>query len=76
MSEPLVLGIDLGTSAVKVLASAVDVQILAAGSAAFATISEVAGQAEQQPSDWLAALRAAICALDTGLSPRTPDWRR
>ncbi|MBV8853204.1 MAG: hypothetical protein JOY91_07380, partial [Sinobacteraceae bacterium] len=76
MSEPLVLGIDLGTSAVKVLASAADVQILATGSATFATISEVPGQAEQQPSDWLAALRTAICALDTALRPRTPDWRR
>ena len=76
VSESLVLGIDLGTSAVKMLASAADLQILATGSAAFATLSEVPGQAEQDPDDWLSAVRAAICALDAALSGRTPDWRR
>jgi len=55
-----VLGIDLGTSAVKVVAMDAHGRVLSTGSASFPTITEVEGQAEQEPAQWLQALRAAV----------------
>ena len=73
-ADALTLGIDLGTSAVKVLALDGLGQALAAGSADFPTISQEPGQAEQEPAAWLAALERAMAALDRELSPRSPAW--
>ncbi len=73
---PVVLGIDLGTSAVKVVATSADSKVIAAGSAAFPTLTDLSGQAEQEPSDWLQAVRAAIGKLDRNLSTLAPRWRQ
>ncbi len=72
---PLVLGIDLGTSAVKVVACSSDAHVLASGTSPFPTLSEVPNQAEQDPADWLNALRAAAADLDRSLRDREPQWR-
>ena len=71
----LTLGIDLGTSAVKIVALGRDGRVAAGGSGDFATISTMPGQAEQDPADWLAAVAAAMAELDAALKPRLPDWR-
>src|SRR5579872_4205447 len=79
-SAPLVLGIDLGTSAVKVIAMNVDGTVAGVGSASFATIRDVPGQAEQEPTAWVAAVAEAVADLDRALGdpgPRdsSPDWK-
>ena len=74
LDEPLVLGIDLGTSAVQVVA-AVAQGVVAAGSASYPTFSPLAEQAEQNPADWVEALSRAIAHLDRELRPRRPAWR-
>ncbi len=73
--DPMVLGLDLGTSAVKVLAVGRDVQVLATGTAAFPTFSEVPDQAEQDPAEWLRAVGRAVADLDAALRSHRPDWR-
>ncbi len=65
---PVVLGIDLGTSAVKVVAVDGHGEVLGTGTAAFPTHSEVPAQAEQDPADWIAAVAAA--AADLNLPPQ------
>lgn len=82
----LVLGIDLGTSAVKVAAvdggaGAADGgggpivgSVVGEGSAEFATDSTLPHQAEQSPADWLLATREAMSALGEGLRSHRPDW--
>jgi xylulokinase len=61
MSEHhLRLGIDLGTSAVKVVALDENNAVAAMGSAVFPTYAEMPGQAEQDPGDWLAATATAV----------------
>ena len=74
-ASPLTLGVDLGTSAVKVLALGADGTVLASGACEFATVSELPGQAEQDPADWIAALGHACVALDRNLAGHVPDWR-
>ena len=71
----LALGIDLGTSAVKVAVLTAEGAVAGSGSAPFATFSELPGQAEQDPADWLDALGRAIAALGEELTPRVADWR-
>lgn len=68
------LGIDLGTSAVKVVAVDSAGQVAATGEAAFPTRSDLPGQAEQDTEHWLAAVAAATAevgrALGKGWSER------
>jgi sugar (pentulose or hexulose) kinase len=71
----LTLGIDLGTSAVKVMALAADGRVLATGSGSFDTISHELNQAEQDPADWMAAVGHAVVDLDRALAPSAADWR-
>lgn len=71
----LALGIDLGTSAVKVAVLSGEGAVVGSASAAFATFSELPAQAEQDPADWLDALGRAMAALAAELSPRLADWR-
>ncbi len=71
----LALGIDLGTSAVKVAVLDAGGAVVGAGSASFATASERPLQAEQEPSDWLGALGAAMAVLGAELDPRAAGWR-
>jgi xylulokinase len=63
------LGIDLGTSAVKVVALDLAGQVAATGEAAFPTCSDLPGQAEQEPRHWLAATAAAMAAIGRDLGP-------
>ncbi len=71
----LTLGIDLGTSAVKVVALDAQGRVAGAGSGSFATITELPGQAEQMPADWLAALSQAMAALDAQLRTTLGPWQ-
>jgi xylulokinase len=63
----LTLGVDLGTSAIKVVALAPDGAVMGEGAADISTHSEQPLQAEQQPADWLLAVRSAMRALSKGL---------
>lgn len=65
--DGLSLGIDLGTSAVKLAACTSGGTVLASAGADFPTLSEQPGQAEQDPQDWLRALGAAARTLGRAL---------
>ncbi len=54
------LGIDLGTSAVKVVVLDAAGVVAATSEAAYPTYTEIAGQAEQEPEQWLNAAAAAL----------------
>jgi len=70
----LTLGIDLGTSALKLVAMDSGGAVLASGSAGFPTFCEAAGQAEQDPADWLRALSSAAMELGSQLQSRHESW--
>ena len=72
---PLTLGIDLGTSAVKVVVLDGEAGVQAGASASFAEFNDLPGQSVQDPADWLAAAGSAIAAVDRTMQPRAPDWR-
>lgn len=75
-SEPLVLGLDLGTSAVKAVAVGAGSGAAAAtGTAAYPTHSQLPEQAEQDPADWLRAAREAVSDLGRVLESACADWR-
>ncbi len=70
------LGLDLGTSAVKVVALSGEA-LIASASAPFPTDSAAPRQAEQHCADWLTAVREAFAALDADLTAAGHgDWRR
>lgn len=52
MTNSVYLGIDLGTSAVKVLAMSAEGKVLSKGSAEYPTHSPQPGWSEQSPEDW------------------------
>lgn len=58
----LFLGIDLGTSSVKVNVMNDEGRLIGGGRSAYPTYSDEAGMAEQSPSDWLRALHVAASA--------------
>ncbi|MCL5676853.1 MAG: FGGY family carbohydrate kinase, partial [Firmicutes bacterium] len=68
----LLLGIDLGTSAVKVLAVSSDGEILGIGSAGYVLQTPHPGWVEQDPAEWWQAVRSAVrqclAALPAGRS--------
>jgi len=74
-TQRLTLGLDLGTSAVKVVALGSEERVLGEGSMAFGTDSTLPRQAEQQTADWLqaaaGAMRALALELNTGVGA---DW--
>lgn len=72
----LILGIDLGTSAVKVAAVKLgeSAELAAEGSADFPTDTALPNQAEQSPADWLRATRQAMQALGAKLCSLDPAW--
>jgi sugar (pentulose or hexulose) kinase len=74
--EPLVLGVDLGTSAVKIVAVSPAAGVVGAGTAAYPTFSPIPAQAEQDPADWLRALHEAMIDLDRTIASERPAWRR
>ncbi len=62
-ATPLALGLDLGTSALKAALIDATGRVLAQASADIATVSDLPGQAEQDPQAWLAAAAGAVAAL-------------
>ena len=63
-----VLGIDLGTSAIKLVAVSQDGHVLANARESYDTISTAAGQAEQDCQDWLKALSVAAKKIGSRLT--------
>lgn len=57
--DSCVLGIDLGTSALKIVAVSRDGRVVATAREAYPTVSNADGQAEQNPEHWLRALSSA-----------------
>lgn len=71
-TDPLAIGLDLGTSAVKAVLLASDGRLIAEVSAPLAAQQPQPGWSEQQPADWLAAADLAMQALRSRASPQ--DW--
>jgi xylulokinase len=67
-ATPVTLGIDLGTSSVKMVALGVDGALLGEGAASFDTDTRLPLQAEQNPSDWLKAVSSAALALQASVA--------
>lgn len=68
----MLAGIDLGTSSLKVVLTDDAGNVLGAASAAYPTIVEQPGQAEQQPDDWWRALQTALpqALAESGRAPQ------
>ena len=68
MPDPVFLGLDLGTSGVRVVAVAPSGEIIAETTGTYPLLTPQPGWTEQRPSDWLAAshtaLREIVEALD------------
>lgn len=62
LDAPLLLGIDLGTSAVKVSVARVDGTVVGNGTASYPVIRPRPDRAEQEPEDWWTAIREAVAA--------------
>ena len=74
MASRLVLGLDLGTSALKAVVTDVQGEVLASAGWPLTTRSRLPGEAEQEPGQWLEAVRCACGALDA-TAAAGPDWR-
>lgn len=75
--QRLTLGIDLGTSAVKVVAMGLNDEILGQGADGFDTKSTVPQQAEQLTGDWLQAASNAMRAVSSHMKRALgPQWSR
>jgi xylulokinase len=61
--QPVTIGIDLGTSGVKVIALTPDGRTVAASSATYPLLTPQPGWTEQQPADWLEGTKTALRAL-------------
>jgi xylulokinase len=61
-AEPAILGIDLGTSGVKVLVTTPDGDVLGRATAGYPVSVPGSGQAEANPHDWWTATRRAVHA--------------
>jgi xylulokinase len=72
--SPLTLGIDLGTSAVKVELLSAEGLPLATGEGDHPTLGQD-GAAEQRPADWDDALVVALSELAAQARERVGDWR-
>lgn len=69
--SPFFLGIDLGTSSLKVVVLALDPgpQVIGRGKATYPILSPKPGWAEQDPKAWWRALRKALAQALAGLNP-------
>ena len=63
MSEPVFVGLDLGTSSLKGLALSPEGEVLARAQAAYPTARPGHGRAEQDPHDWIEAAVAVVGEL-------------
>lgn len=61
--QPVSIGIDLGTSGVKIIALTPDGQTVASSSATYPLLTPQPGWTEQHPSDWLAGTTQALKTL-------------
>lgn len=66
----LLLGIDLGTSSVKVLLTTTDGPAAGRGTAEYDILIPGPGRAEQEPEAWWGAVRAAVARALAGSDPR------
>jgi xylulokinase len=74
--EPLVLGIDLGTSSIKIVAVGPTGALLGESTSAFETMSALPLQAEQNPEEWLTAASKAMRLMDgILLSAGRREWK-
>ena len=73
MDEPLLLGLDLGTTNAKAAVYDRQGRLVAESSAAYATHYPQPGWAEQRPADWLRALTTACRQLMHQLGPRRQE---
>ena len=64
------IGIDLGTSAVKLLLVDEKGKILARQSRSYPVMYPHSGWSEQNPDDWVSAVKSGITALLSGADPR------
>jgi len=71
VAENLTLGIDFGTSAVKVVALRRDGTVAAQASHAYETFKPSPERAEQDPEEWWQALSGAACAVMAEIDPRS-----
>jgi xylulokinase len=69
MSEPLVIGIDASTTAVKAIAWSPDGQAVATGRAPVAMSSPKPNYYEQDATDWLAAMTTALGGVTAEIDP-------
>ncbi|TGD90391.1 hypothetical protein BayCH28_00540 [Mycolicibacterium sp. CH28] len=70
---PVILGVDLGTSAIKVVAVGQDGSVVAAARCGYPTNRPESHAAEQDPNDWWQALRSAGDEIARKVEPRR--WR-
>lgn len=70
---PVVLGVDLGTSAIKVVAVAEDGTVVASARCGYPTSRPEPEAAEQNPQDWWSALRTAGDRIAAAVRPAR--WR-
>ena len=66
-ASPIVIGLDLGTSALKAVAIDAHYQIVAQAGGSYATTAPQAGWAEQDPADWLAVAQQALAQIHAAL---------
>jgi gluconokinase/xylulokinase len=67
VSDPVFVGLDLGTSALKGVVLSSDRDVLASARASYPTERPASGRAQQDPAQWLAALRDVVAALAAGI---------
>ncbi len=68
--HPVFLGLDLGTTGVRVVAVTLEGEIVAAVTRGYPLLTPRPGWTEQRPSDWLSAVAAALREMVTRLGRR------
>jgi xylulokinase len=69
----LYIGLDLGTSSLKGVVVTAKGEIVARGQAAYRTVRDEPGQAEQDPGDWVKAMRRVVRQIAADAPPAR--WR-
>jgi xylulokinase len=71
-ARPALLGIDLGTSSVKVVVTDLEGAVLSQGSGEYPVINERPGWAETDPADWLSATVSTVrqCVAQANADPQ------
>jgi xylulokinase len=72
-NQPLLMGIDLGTSSVKVLFTSIDGQIVGHGAAEYGIDRPAPGRAEQHPDAWWRGVVEATGAARSDAERQSPD---